>query len=410
MSESEAASTRADLDALKALQADASELERIENLLDRFNAFEAIAGFDKNEVMHSDILASLLDPKRTGVLGGLLIKEVLRETLDAGRKTVPPSKFGGLGRVRANLDSMDLGNTLVHREHYHVDVLLTNEDHKLAVIIENKIWAGEGPTQLDWYDRIVRHTHPGWDVHRIFLTPSGVVPSHDAYVPLSYEALCDIVDKVSAEGGSALDPETRVPAQQYARMVRRRILGDPDIVALSQQLYEKHKRAFDFVYEHRPDVRAQLRTVVEDLIREHPRLKPDESRKDNIKFVVENWDTPALLTAKGWTASRRILMFETWNNPDSLNLRLYMGPGPDAIRQRLLDMVRSNPEIFVEPRSLNSRWIPIFTRQLLDREAYERPGQEERERMLRKGWEAFLEKDLPRIEAALKKETWVWDQ
>jgi hypothetical protein len=137
MSESEAASTQADLEALKALQADASELEHIENPFDRFNAFEAIAGFDKDEVMHSDILASLLNPKRTGVLGGLLIKEVLRETLDAGRKTVPPSKFGGLDRVREDLDSMDFGNTLVRREHYHVDVLLTNEDHKLAVIIEN---------------------------------------------------------------------------------------------------------------------------------------------------------------------------------------------------------------------------------------------------------------------------------
>ena len=119
MSESEAASTQADLVALKALQADASELEHIENLFDRFNAFEAIAEFDKNEVMHSDILASLLNLKRTGVLGSLLIKEVLRETLDAGRKTVPPSKFGGLGGVRENLDSMDFGNTLVRREHYH---------------------------------------------------------------------------------------------------------------------------------------------------------------------------------------------------------------------------------------------------------------------------------------------------
>ncbi len=41
MSESDAASTQADLEALEALQADASGLERIESLLDRFNAFEA---------------------------------------------------------------------------------------------------------------------------------------------------------------------------------------------------------------------------------------------------------------------------------------------------------------------------------------------------------------------------------
>jgi hypothetical protein len=190
MSESHAASTQSDLDALVALQADASELERLEGLLGRFNAFEATVGFDKDEAMHSDLLASLLDPKRTGVLGERLIRELLRETLDAG-----------LDRVRENLDGMDFGNTLVRREHQFIDVLLTNEDHRLAVIIENKIWASEGPSQLDWYDRIIRHTHPGWDVHRVFLTPSGFTPTHPAYVPLSYGALCDIVDRVAEDEG-----------------------------------------------------------------------------------------------------------------------------------------------------------------------------------------------------------------
>jgi hypothetical protein len=97
MSESEAASTQADLDALKALEADALELERIETLLDRFNAFETIAGFDKDEEMHSNFLASLLDPKRTGVLGDRLIRELLRETLDIGREIVPSEEFKGLG-------------------------------------------------------------------------------------------------------------------------------------------------------------------------------------------------------------------------------------------------------------------------------------------------------------------------
>ncbi len=42
MSEPEAASAKADLEASRALQANAPELEFIENLLDRFNVFEAI--------------------------------------------------------------------------------------------------------------------------------------------------------------------------------------------------------------------------------------------------------------------------------------------------------------------------------------------------------------------------------
>ncbi|CAA9255997.1 MAG: hypothetical protein AVDCRST_MAG93-1974, partial [uncultured Chloroflexia bacterium] len=355
MSEPEVASTEADHEALKALQADASELERIEGLLDRFNAFETIPRFDKDEEMHSNLLASLLDPKRTGVLAKRLIRELLRETLDTG-----------LGRVRENLDGMDFSNTLVRREYHHVDVLLTNEDHKLAVIIENKVEAGEGPGQLDWYDRIIRHTHPGWDVHHVFLSPSGFTPSHRAYVPLRYEKLCDIVDRVAEDGGSAIDPEVRVPAQHYARMVRRRILGDPDAVRLAQDLYQKHKRAFEFVYSHRPDVRKQVRNVVEDLIAERPELEPDASRKDNIKFVVGEWDNaPALMTAEDWTGSGRILIFEIWNNPDSLDVHLYIGPGPETIREGILDAARRNPEVFAVPRSVSGKWVRIFTRHLL---------------------------------------------
>jgi hypothetical protein len=36
------------------------------------------------------------------------------------------------------LDEVDLRPTLVRREHEHVDILLTNEAYKFAVIIENK--------------------------------------------------------------------------------------------------------------------------------------------------------------------------------------------------------------------------------------------------------------------------------
>lgn len=76
MSDSETIST-ADLEALRALQADASELERVEELLGRFNVFETI-GFTNQELMHSRFLAFLLDPKRNHGLGDLFLRSFLR--------------------------------------------------------------------------------------------------------------------------------------------------------------------------------------------------------------------------------------------------------------------------------------------------------------------------------------------
>ena len=79
-------------EALKALEADAPELHRIGARLDRFNVFEAI-GFVGQELMHSQFLAFLLDPKQTHDLGDLFLKRVLREALaPTDEKLCPPYK------------------------------------------------------------------------------------------------------------------------------------------------------------------------------------------------------------------------------------------------------------------------------------------------------------------------------
>ncbi len=64
------------LEALRALEADASELECIEALLNRFNVFETI-GFVDQELMHSNFLASLLDPRQNHGLGDAFLEEDL---------------------------------------------------------------------------------------------------------------------------------------------------------------------------------------------------------------------------------------------------------------------------------------------------------------------------------------------
>ena len=82
MSKSEAASALADLEALTALQADAQELEWIDNLLGQFNIFEAI-GFVHQETQHSRFLAFLLDPRQNHRLDDRFLRGFLHEALKA---------------------------------------------------------------------------------------------------------------------------------------------------------------------------------------------------------------------------------------------------------------------------------------------------------------------------------------
>jgi hypothetical protein len=106
MGEFETTSTAADLEALEALQADASELERIEELLDQFNVFEAI-GFVHLEVMHSRSLAFLLDPRQNYGLGDLFLRSFLRKCSESADEN-SLSKGDHIDR--------DLNQTTVHTD------------------------------------------------------------------------------------------------------------------------------------------------------------------------------------------------------------------------------------------------------------------------------------------------------
>jgi hypothetical protein len=209
----------------------------------------------------------------------------------------------------------------------------------------------------------------------------------------------------------------RVFVEHYVAMVRRRILGDPRVVELAQQIYQNHERAIEFVYRHRPkapDYPAQVRPIIDDLIEQNPELVKDLTAKGNIKFGVKDWDTPKLLTADRWTSSDRILLFVVYNRPDSLDLHLEMGPGPEPIRRRLFAMA-ANHDVFVELRPKDDKairkrsWPFIFARHLLKPEAYEKHNQEQLEREVRMRWDEFLHNDIPDIKEAVRSETWIWE-
>lgn len=391
-------STEPDLQALRAFEADLGELERLQSLGRRFNVFET-AGMVNDEAMHSNMLAFLLDSGTEDGLGESFLKRFLRRIPGAAGGATPSSVLG-------DIDRMDLSRTRVHREYRFIDVLLTNEDHRLAVIVENKVWSAEHSEQLERYRRVINNTHPEWTVLCVYLTPRGTAPSHEKYAPLGYEAICGIVDEVLEDPGCDLSPEVRVTAEHYARMVRRNLLGDSEVVKLAQEIYRKHRRAVDLVYANRPDVRGQLGPVIKDLVEQEPGLELDRTDKGNIRFAVRDWDTPALLNSMGWTPSGRILLFQAVNNEESMDLHLFMGPGPEETRRNILDMAERYPEIFLKPRSTNASWISLFNRPLLKPEAYHELDEEQRERELRRQWERFINIDLSRIHAAVKSEAW----
>jgi hypothetical protein len=380
---------------------DNRDLERLEALLDRFNIFEA-TGFIRQELRHSDFLAFLLDPEANHGLGDAFVKSLLqRVLLTAGN--VPISV------TPEELEQWDLNRMEVRREWQYVDILLLDEDHELAVIIENKIDSGEHSGQLQRYLEVVGQHYRGWRIIAVFLTRGGDTPSHEYYLPVGYDLVCEVTGSLAEGLASGVSPSLKVCLEHYSDMLRRNIVVDSDVARLCRKIYQDHKRALDLIYEHRPDVQAENKDVLEELLENELRFERDSGGKNLIRFVVRDWDTPALLTSSGWTRSGRILLFEFWNNDDNLTLSLVVGPGPEETRQRLFSVARAHPDTFDEPWKATGAWYVIYIYEFLDGEMYEDADRIDREKQIRERWAGFLNEDLPRIDAALKEELWIWE-
>ena len=386
-----------DRKALEDLVLDNAELELLETLLDRFNIFEAI-GAVRQELRHSDFLAFLLDPQQAHGLGDAFAKKLLQKVLSSQAPSPLPI-------TPIDLDVWSLDQLLVLREWRDIDILLVDEDktHQLVVIIENKIDSTEGTGQLERYYERVQRDYPGWKTLGIFLTPEGDAPSNENYLPVGYGLICELIESISASKASSLGEEVKILMDHYTRMLRRHIVSESEIVELCRRIYQKHRRALDLIYEHRPDQQAVIHDALQGLISQTSELVLDHSSKGKIRFTTREWkDAPTLLVAEGWTASKRILLFEFHNSPNSLRLKLVIGPGPKETRQRLFDIAHKNKPPFKPEKSLYKYWNTIFNRQFLSKRSYENDDEDEIQEGIENNWTRFLDHDLPKIREAIK--------
>jgi hypothetical protein len=222
---------------------------------------------------------------------------------------------------------------------------------------------------------------------------------------VDYSLVTEVIDAVAESRAAVVNPDVKTLMTHYTEMLRRQIVNDSQVAELCRQIYQQHGRAIDLIYKHRPDIQTELQAELEALIEEEPRLVADYSGKTRIRFSVEGWDAPALLTAD-WTPSGRLLLFEFFNRPEDLQLKLMVGPskpGKEDVRQRIFDMATANPDVFKRPHRTDGDWGEIYSRPFLDRRLYGTDVNEaERTEEIRRHWAEFLKDDLPRIDAALK--------
>ena len=126
-----------------------------------YNIFTLFHGFSDEVNLHSNFIASLLDPNGDHYKGDLFLKLFL--------KTCDIHDFG-----------IDTSRATVFKEFKHIDIYIS--DGKKHIILENKVYAKDQPTQIARYiEAIKKEGAEDEDIYVLYLHPDGKLPDNQSF-------------------------------------------------------------------------------------------------------------------------------------------------------------------------------------------------------------------------------------
>ncbi len=378
---------------------DDADFQKIHRRMSPFNIFEAV-GAIRAELRHSNFLAYLLSPSRPHGLRARPLAAILRAIL--ARMPASQRPIMTLELVAGELD-----DAIVYRERYNIDILIELPRLRFIVAIENKIDAKATEGQLARYGEHLKSAFPDYRRLLIFLTPDGMNPNHNLYVAYSYAELAQVLETLTTDALEPIPTETTLIMRHYLDMVRRHIVQDDRLRALALTLYERHKEAFEFIFECRPEPQSLL-NIVRQRVQDCQDLLEDSNGGNLFRFVPKVWDE-RLTTIKGdlakWSKTGRGILFEAKtyaNAPGKVNLALILGPGDPTMRSQVYQAASLQPQLFTSlVKPMGVQWTTIFSRDLLTAAQAKDLTFEAQSTNVGLGWSDFQAQSLPQLTAAV---------
>jgi len=383
------------------------ELERLEGMLDTFNVFETLKIVNV-EIKHSNFLAWLLNPNENHSLDSYFLRQFLK-TFYSENKELIDSELSLF-----DFEIFDYSDVEIRREWRNIDLLILirgegKENKKVAIAIENKIKSSEGQDQLSRYKKIVDKEFEGYSKLFIFLTPEGLEPSGDGWVPFHYEAIAGLLEDTLKYKKDYLSDNVYNFIDQYKTILRRYIVGNGEIEDICRKIYSKHQKALDLIFEYKPDLELEVNEYLSELLPKKSNLILDFSTKRYIRFTSKVLDNKVKKLSKEWTKSGRILLYE-FDNYGRLQLNLVVGHGDLDYREKIRNFCLNRSDLFntIKKGSNNkwpkSAWPRVFSKEILSKKEYEEGDLESIKSKIENIFEKFFNNEMKEIDRYFEEE------
>lgn len=309
-----------DDEALQKLLLDNNWLNQLSKWINPFNIFDVLK-LSRVEIRHSNTLAWLLDPDENHGLNDAVLRGFVQYVVSVYGKSI--NVFKTL--------LMDCNSFAVYRELHHIDILAISEENKFIFCIENKIDSGKHGDQLKKYKDYINDTYDSsYTKAFLYLTPQGEDPEEDNWYSMSYSDIYNILE--TATSNKDLSSDVEILIDSYKKIVRREIIMDKkELENTCREIYLQHKKAFDLIYEYKPDRATDIEKIAIEWCRKKTdagviQFDEENSTKSYIRFKTAGMsailpDSPNTYSA--WN-TKNYYFYELQNTGDSLRLYLVL--------------------------------------------------------------------------------------
>jgi len=375
------------------------ELEKLENLLARFNIFETL-DIVNAEIRHSNVLSWLLNPNANHGLGDCFVKLLLKYIVSKNKDYLD-NKISLF-----DFESFNYSNLEIRREWEKIDILLilARKRKKYVIAIENKITTSEHSKQLQRYRKIIENEFKNYNKIYVFLTPEGIIPSDENWITFSYTIISNLLDDLLNNKKDTLGANVLNFISQYNIILRRYIVGNSEIEQICRQIYKKHQQALDIIFQYKPDLDLEVSEYLQECLKKNENIILEGAGKTIIRFTSLVLDNLIKKISEGWSSSKRILLFEFSNYQKRLALRLYIGPGEQGYRTRLIEFFKKDPALFkLAVRTFGKKWHAVYQKEFLRKKDYENSTMDDLKPLIDKKLSEFLNEDLVKINTCFEK-------
>lgn len=218
---------------------------------DKYNVFD-ILNISRQELRHSDFLAFLLDPNKSGEIGW----QFLRIFLTLLSKDITP-KLNFFDMLYGNIDKVNVYREVAVKDG-RIDILIDFEifkekNQKIVIAIENKVDTGEHDNQLKKYKEFL--SSEKYKAHTkvmLYLSPDSVKPSDNDWIEIDYKFIYAVLSRLDVE---TVDSTLKTLVNDYKKTIRREfgMENNDELRQKAIEIYRKNRQVLDFIYKCKPD-------------------------------------------------------------------------------------------------------------------------------------------------------------